>query len=180
MAERRLSREERRHVEGRAGGCCESCRSQLRFAMQPFSAEHIEPRSLEGGTSLDNLALSCQGCNNHKYTKTEGLDPVSGQPVPLFHPRCQRWADHFRWSEDCTRVVGLTPVGRATAETLHLNRPGLVNLRRVLFAAGGTAPRDVGEGRQGRGSPTSLPASRRNNSRPSRSAHSGSSYSPRS
>jgi 5-methylcytosine-specific restriction endonuclease McrA len=140
MAERRLTVAEKRLIEERAGGCCEYCRSQLRFAMQPFSAEHIDPRSREGETALDNLALSCQGCNNHKYTKTEGLDPVSGEGVPLFHPRRQRWADHFRWSDDCTLVVGLTPTGRATVETMHLNRPGLVNLRRVLFLVGEHPP----------------------------------------
>jgi hypothetical protein len=152
MAERRLTTEERRAIEERARGCCEYCRSQLRFAMQPFSAEHIEPRSREGETGLDNLALSCQGCNNHKYTKTEGLDPVSGERVPLFHPRRQRWADHFRWSDDCTLVLGLTPTGRATVETLHLNRPGLVNLRRVLFLAGEHPPPEpaVPEARESR------------------------------
>ncbi len=140
MAERRLTTEERRFLEERARSCCEYCRSQLRFAMQPFSAEHIDPRSREGETALDNLALSCQGCNNHKYTKREAPDPISGQPVPLFHPRRQRWADHFRWSDDCTQIIRLTPTGRATVEALHLNRPGLVNLRRVLFRAGEHPP----------------------------------------
>jgi 5-methylcytosine-specific restriction endonuclease McrA len=140
MAERKLTGQERQLVEERARGCWEYCRSQVRFAMQPFSVEHIEPRSREGPTVLDNLAFSCQGCNNHKYTKTEGFDPVTGQVVPLFHPRRQRWADHFRWSDDCTQVIGTTPIGRATVETMHLNRPGVVNLRRVLFLAGEHPP----------------------------------------
>jgi HNH endonuclease len=45
----------------RAGDCCEYCRSQARFAMQPFSVEHIEPRSQEGTNTFDNLVLACQG-----------------------------------------------------------------------------------------------------------------------
>jgi hypothetical protein len=33
-------------------------------------------------------------------------------------------------------IIGRTATGRATVEALHLNRPELVNLRRVLRAAG--------------------------------------------
>ena len=124
----------------RARGCCEYCRSQARFSPQPFSAEHILPRSRAGGASAANLALSCQGCNNHKYTKTEGIDPADGAAVPLFHPRRQRWRDHFAWSEDATLILGLTPTGRATIEALRLNRDGLVNLRRVLQSVGEHPP----------------------------------------
>jgi len=128
-------------VEGRAKGCCEYCRSQARFATQAFSVEHITPRHQSGPTEEDNLALSCQGCNNHKYNKTEGVDPVSGVTVLLFHPRRDHWTEHFAWSVDASHVVGLTAVGRATVATLRLNREGLVNLRRVLFAAGEHPPR---------------------------------------
>lgn len=108
--------------------------------MQSFSVEHIGPRSRQGPDSLGNLAFSCQGCNNHKYTKTNGTDPVSGSLVPLFHPRNQLWTDHFAWNDDATLILGLTPTGRATVETLRLNRPGLVNLRRILAAAGEHPP----------------------------------------
>lgn len=76
--------------------------------------------------------LAYQGCNNHKYAKTEAPDPASGAPAPLFHPRRQRWRDHFAWDSTCTLVIGLTPTWRATVEALQLNRAGLVNLRRVL------------------------------------------------
>jgi hypothetical protein len=87
-----------------------------------------------------NLALSCQGCNNHKYTSTHGIDPVTGTSLPLFHPRNERWADHFVWSDDCSLILGLTPTGRATVEKLRLNRPGVVNLRKVLHLAGEHPP----------------------------------------
>jgi 5-methylcytosine-specific restriction endonuclease McrA len=105
-----------------------------------FSVEHIVPRDRGGTDSPGNLALSCQGCNNHKFTKVEGGDPATGDIVPLFHPRQQRWQEHFQWSEDFTHIVGTTRTGRATVEALHLNRPGLVNLRRMLRAAGEHPP----------------------------------------
>ncbi len=143
MPKSQVTARQRKAVAERARGCCEYCRSQARFAMQPFSVEHIIPQSQGGQTKLDNLALSCQGCNNHKYTKIEGRDPVSSDIVPLFHPRRQRWRDHFVWNDDFTLIIGLTPTGRATVEALRLNREGLVNLRRVLYAMGEHPPAEV-------------------------------------
>ncbi|MDF5727650.1 MAG: hypothetical protein PUP92_06320 [Rhizonema sp. PD38] len=64
----------------------------------------------------------------------EGLDPTTKQVVSLFHPRQQSWQEHFAWNDDYTLIVGLTPTGRATVKELRLNRSGLVNLRRALFA----------------------------------------------
>ena len=104
--------------------------------MQAFAVEHIDPRSRAGATVADNLAYACQGCNNHKYTRTTAPDPATGTEVGLFHPRRDRWRDHFVWNDDCSEVLGVTPTGRATVAALRLNRPGVVNLRRVLFAAG--------------------------------------------
>ncbi|MBM3130731.1 MAG: HNH endonuclease [Chloroflexi bacterium] len=143
MAEQRVTAEQRQAVLERARGCCEYCKSQARFATQAFSTEHIIPRHSGGQAALDNLALACQGCNNHKYTKTQARDPVSDNRVPLYHPRQQRWHDHFAWSDDFTLVVGLTPTGRATIETLHLNRAELVNLRRVLYSMGEHPPSEI-------------------------------------
>ncbi len=140
MSEQRVTAQQKKAVAERANQCCEYCRSQLRFSMQPFSVEHILPRSQCGKTSLDNLALSCQGCNNHKYNKTEAIDPKSGNIVPIYHPRQQQWYKHFAWNDDFTLVIGLTPIGCATVETLKLNRDGLVNLRRVLYSTGEHPP----------------------------------------
>jgi hypothetical protein len=126
----------RRDVERRAKGCCEYCQSPAKYATQTFSLDHIVPRSQGGKVSLDNLALACQGCNNHKYNKTRSRDPLTDQLIDLFHPRQQRWRDHFTWDERFELVIGLTATGRATVEALKLNRPELVNLRRLLYAAG--------------------------------------------
>jgi hypothetical protein len=58
---------------------------------------------------------------------------LSGQRVPLFHPRRNRWHEHFEWSADLTLMIGLTPTGRATIAAMDLNRFGVVNLRRLLL-----------------------------------------------
>ncbi len=125
----------RQAVVQRAHACCEYCLSQEQFSTQAFSLDHIIPVEKGGKTALNNLALSCQGCNNHKYTKTEGYDAITHQMIPLYHPRKHQWNEHFVWNEDCTLILGVTPTGRATVETLQLNRAGVVNLRQILSRA---------------------------------------------
>lgn len=138
--DRHISVELRQRVVERAGGCCEYCRSQAAYATQSFSVEHILARARGGTTILNNLALACQGCNNHKYDKTVGHDPIGGQSVALYHPRRDRWDEHFAWSDDFALVIGLTPTGRATVDVLLLNRDGVVNLRRLLYRHGEHPP----------------------------------------
>lgn len=140
MSSKRVTAQQKRSVIDRAKGCCEYCLSQLQFTNHSFSIEHIIPKSQGGESNLDNLALSCQSCNNHKYTKTEGVDPLSGRIIPLYHPRHHQWQAHFAWNDDCTLIIGLTPTGRATVETVHLNEFGLINLRRILYDAGKHPP----------------------------------------
>jgi Restriction endonuclease len=130
-----------RLVAERARNQCEYCRCLSGFHSDPFAIEHIVPESRGGATEEGNLALSCLGCNSFKGSFQTGPDPVTEQEVPLFHPRQQRWVDHFAWTEDTTRIVGLTATGRATVERLRLNRPGLVNLREALYRFGVHPPR---------------------------------------
>ncbi len=132
---KRLSRAAlRRFVIARALGCCEYCLSQMRYSSHSFALEHIIPRKRGGKTVESNLALSCQGCNDHKHIKIKARDPLTGKLAPLFHPRRQLWSEHFTWSADYQEIIGLTPTGRATVVALKLNREEVVNLRRVLIA----------------------------------------------
>ena len=115
MREERVTTPLKKLVASWANGNCEYCRSQSRFAMQPFSVEHIIPRSRGGKTTADNLALSCQGCNNCKYNKTKAIDPVSGELAALYHPRQEQWEEHFIWNDDFSIIIGITPTGRGVA-----------------------------------------------------------------
>lgn len=144
MVEHRPTTRQKRTITARARGCCEYCRSQECYATQASSVEHIMPRQHGGKTVLENLALACQGCNNHKYIKVEVADPLSGALVSLYHPRQQNWRDHFAWDSTYTLIIGLTPTGRATVDALQPNRAGLVNLRRVLYAIGEHPPAHMG------------------------------------
>lgn len=142
MSSRRPTARDKETVSKRARGCCEYCKCRAQYSPDPFSIEHIIPLVRGGSHDLSNLALSCQGCNNRKFTSVEGEDPVNGESVSLFHPRRDRWGDHFVWNADFTLMVGVTPTGRATIEKLQLNRIGIVNLRRILLNAGLHPPAD--------------------------------------
>lgn len=133
----------RRIVAARARGYCEYCRCSEQFATENFTVEHIKPRQAGGETILENLAWSCFGCNAHKHTKTQALDPETGEKIALYNPRQQVWSEHFRWSDDFTQVSGQTSCGRATVEALCLNRSGVVNLRRLLRSANLHPPENV-------------------------------------
>ena len=115
-----LSAEVKQAVRKSARNRCEYCQSQESFSPSAFSIEHIVPRSESGSDEVENLALSCQECNNRKFTAITAHDPLSGNTVPLYHPRQNHWSDHFAWNEDFTLLLGLTPTGRATIEKLHL------------------------------------------------------------
>jgi 5-methylcytosine-specific restriction endonuclease McrA len=118
MPRRYITADEQRQVIERANRRCEYCKSAMDYAAQSCVMEHIIPIAAGGEIALDNLALACGGCNEHKHIKLTRFEPVSQTKVPLFHPRCQIWDEHFAWSADFLQVVGLTPAGRATVNVL--------------------------------------------------------------
>ena len=102
-----------------------------------FPIDHIVPRSRGGGTVIGNLAVSCPRCNAHKFDAVSATDPVTGEIVPLFHPRQQMWTQHFRWSSTAEhQIEGTTPCGRATVDRLMMNDPEMVGIRQVLVELG--------------------------------------------
>ena len=78
---------------------------------------------------LDNLAWACPGCNLKKSDRVESAKPQTGEIVPLFNPRTNRWEDHFNWGE--YEIVPLTAVGRATIALLDQNHPRRVRIRQA-------------------------------------------------
>jgi hypothetical protein len=111
--------------------------------MARLEIEHIIPVAKGGDRSESNLWLSCPLCNRFKSHHTSARDPDSDTEVALFNPRTQRWSEHFRWSEDGTRVIGLTPTGRATVALLRLaDDPDALIVRAHWVLAGWHPPTD--------------------------------------
>jgi HNH endonuclease len=135
MPRRYITVIEQQEIITRAGRRCEYCQCTIDHTPQSFVCEHIVPIAAGGETTLNNLALACGGCNGHKHTKIQALDPISQIPAPLYHPRQQIWSEHFTWSIDSLKVIGITSTGRATVSALKLNRNGVINLRKLLIMA---------------------------------------------
>ncbi len=113
---------------------CDYCQMPRRFDPLPFQVDHIIAKQHGGKTVLENLAWSCLHCNKHKGPNIAGIDPLTGQIVPLFHPRRQRWDRHFVWQGKL--LEGRTRVGRATIHVLAMNAADFVEFRSELFDEG--------------------------------------------
>lgn len=135
-----LSENLRQQVINRAGNRCEYCLSHQDYVMGKLQIDHVFPVSKGGKNSEDNLCLACELCNQYKWTKTTGLDPETGSNVGIFNPRQQKWEEHFSWSEDGTRIIGLTACGRATIVVLKLNNSLALTVRRNWVRAGWHPP----------------------------------------
>jgi len=98
-----------RLVLQRAGARCEYCGLSQEGQEASFHVDHIVPKASQGPTRADNLALACVSCSLRKEARRSAVDPTSGRKVALFHPRRQRWRDHFRWAR--VRILGLTRRG---------------------------------------------------------------------
>jgi len=137
MAREHIPVEIERRVRAAAQNRCGYCLSPQYLVMARLEIEHIVPLSHGGTNDEDNLWLACPICNGHKSDRVAELDPQSGQPAPLFNPRTQKWFEHFRWSDDGLRIIGLTPSGRATASARHLgDDPDAIAVRSYWVLAG--------------------------------------------
>jgi hypothetical protein len=123
-------------VQQRDAGCCAYCHSPEKLSITPFEVDHIVALHNGGQTIVDNLCLCCPACNRFKSARQMAMDPETGEQAPLFHPRLQMWSDHFRFTDTREILIGLTPTGRATIGALQMNRPALVELRRIWQTLG--------------------------------------------
>ena len=121
---------------------CAYCLTGEAITGLPLTIDHIQPTALGGETAFDNLCLACRSCNEFKASRNSGIDPLTGNEMPLFHPRRQRWNEHFAWNADASRIEGLTPIGRATVVTLRMNSSVIVAARTRWVLVGWHPPSD--------------------------------------
>jgi len=124
----------RRLVRERAQERCEYCRLHQRNSELLHHIEHVIARQHGGSDDVDNLALACHRCNLHKGPNLSGIDPDTGTTESLFHPRRDRWPEHFTFRG--AHIDGLSPVGRATVNVLALNDLRRLELRQELIELG--------------------------------------------
>lgn len=125
----------RREVQTRAAGRCEYCLLDERIALKRHEVDHIRAEKHGGLTVAENLCLSCYECNHRKGSDISSVDPISDEVVALFHPRRDRWSEHFRLHGD-GHIEGLTARGRVTVLLLKINDPERALLRAQLIQLG--------------------------------------------
>ncbi|MBV9489930.1 MAG: HNH endonuclease [Verrucomicrobia bacterium] len=111
----------RQAVRERAGRRCEYCGAPEEVTGSRYLIDHILPRSLGGTDDLRNLALACSTCNLAKSNHVSGTDPHTGKEESLFHPRKDRWKNHFAFTRETSILRRKTARGRATVERLNMN-----------------------------------------------------------
>lgn len=93
-----------------------------------YHIEHIVARPHGGAKEPANLALACHLCNREKGLNLSGIDPDTGELTRLFNPRTDAWTEHFRLANSGF-IVGLTPIGRTTADVFGMNSGIRVQIR---------------------------------------------------
>ncbi|MBA3924380.1 MAG: HNH endonuclease [Nostocaceae cyanobacterium] len=130
-----------RRIRERFFNGCAYCRTAESLTGMTFEFEHIMPRSLGGETLFENLCFACPNCNRHKADRQMAVDQVTEQSVSLFHPQLQIWGEYFAWSDNGQKLVGLSPIGRATIAALRMNRSQLVWARGLWVKLGEHPPK---------------------------------------
>lgn len=138
-----LSVELRRLLEEADDGQCVYCQTRVENTGQALTTDHIQPVASGGETAFSNLCRACRSCNEAKGDQTQAIDPLTGETVPLYHPRQERWSDHFAWDQTGTRIFGLTAIGRATIIALDMNNALILFARRRWVNAGWHSPQMV-------------------------------------
>lgn len=118
-------------VAQRASHRCEYCKAPEVVFNFPFEVEHIIPLSRQGANNEVNLALACRSCNLRKGIRISGIASSSNIEVPFFHPREDRWSEHFQVDVESGKIVGITAVGEVTVEYLEMNSPAQVAARQL-------------------------------------------------
>ena len=123
----------RKTIYARSRGCCEYCLMPDAFVLVPHEIDHIIAEKHSGKTEEENLALSCTICNKYKGSDIASVDPDSQEIVRLYHPRQDKWSDHF-YIETGT-IGGITSIGSVTARLLRFNRRDRIQERQLLLTA---------------------------------------------
>ncbi|MFN0173604.1 MAG: HNH endonuclease [Saprospiraceae bacterium] len=115
----------------RAGNRCEYCRIRQDDIEYTFHLDHIISLKHGGLTIESNLAFTCPDCNYNKGANIGTfLHPPERHFTPLFHPRVDKWEEHFELIDGF--ISPRTAIGEATARVLMLNTPERIILRREL------------------------------------------------
>ncbi len=140
----------RRQVAKRADYLCEYCLIHEQDTILGCAADHIISLKHGGSNELDNLAYACVYCNRFKGSDIGSIVWESGEFIRFFHPRQDRWHEHFRLTG--ARIESITAIAQVTIRILALNDSDRLDERRLLIQIG-RYPTDIAQQRMGRPKP---------------------------
>lgn len=121
-------------VRDRAKGYCEYCGYPEAMAFYSHHVDHVISEKHGGETHEGNLALACRACNLNKGSDVATLVDDERIPVRLYHPRFDRWKDHFVLMQDT--IQPLTRIGYGTVLLLRFNHIDRILERQLLTESG--------------------------------------------
>lgn len=123
-------------IAKRANHRCEYCQAPEIVFNFRFEVEHIIPISRQGTNAPDNLALSCRSCNLRKGSRITGNLAVLNSNVAFFHPRNEKWHEHFYVNTEIGAIIGITKTGEVTVKYLEMNSSAQVGARQLWIRLG--------------------------------------------
>lgn len=131
MSKTYISAALRRFVTERAQNRCEYCLIGADDVFLSHEIDHVIAEKHDGITESSNLALACFYCNTFKGSDLGSFDPLTREFSFLFHPRTQKWSDHFAIEQN--NLIGTTPTGRTTIKLLRIAERELTEGQLVVF-----------------------------------------------
>jgi 5-methylcytosine-specific restriction endonuclease McrA len=95
MTRRRIPQSLRQRVVAESRNQCAYCHTLTSITGARLVLDHIIPEAAGGQAVWENLCVACHACNEFKGVQVEAQDPLTDKRTPLFHPRRQRWREHF-------------------------------------------------------------------------------------
>jgi hypothetical protein len=123
-------------VAERAHHRCEYCHAPESIFNAVLEVEHITPVVAGGTSTEENLALACRSCNGFKSSRSSYIDPESGQEERFYHPRQDRWDEHFLVGSESCEILALTVIGRVTIIALKMNSRSQLTARQFWVQLG--------------------------------------------
>jgi hypothetical protein len=122
----------RRLIVLRADHLCEYCLIHEDDTFWGCEVDHIISEKHGDPTTAYNLAYACLFCNRAKGSDIGSICWRGGEFSRFFHPRTDRWFDHFTLSG--VEIIPRTNIGEVTARILGFNHPDRLLERRTLQA----------------------------------------------
>jgi hypothetical protein len=127
-----LSQALRQRVAERAEHLCEYCLIHEHDTAFGCAIDHIISLKHGGTNEFENLAYACVFCNRFKGSDIGSIIWKTQTFVCFYHPRRDRWSDHFQLQDD--GLQPLTEIGQVTAKILGFNHDEQLLERQFLIA----------------------------------------------